>query len=147
MRFCQILAMRLSWVESIRPPVVSTRLTVRSQVQERAPSPSCFLLSRPFSSARHHAKADFSRPTWVDLLYRYFTPHSRECIASAIPLLSHNITSNAKYFTQPTDAPEPLALDWDDESLPEQVAQTGGFDVILYVLHACRRHIIHPPGI
>ncbi|KAF9648854.1 hypothetical protein BDM02DRAFT_3235344 [Thelephora ganbajun] len=52
-------------------------------------------------------------------------------LTSAIPLLSHNINFNAKYFTQPSDIPQPLALNWDDESLPEQVVDTGGFEVIL----------------
>jgi hypothetical protein len=48
-------------------------------------------------------------------------------------ILSHNITCNAKYFTQPPDTPQPLTLDWDEENLPEQVMEVGGFDAILYV--------------
>jgi hypothetical protein len=54
-------------------------------------------------------------------------------VASAMPILSHNISSNAKYFTQPPDLPQPLTLDWDEEDLPEQVVEAGGFDIILYV--------------
>ena len=45
-----------------------------------------------------------------------------------MPILSHNITSNSKYFTQ---SPQPLTLDWDEEYLPDQVIEAGGFDVIL----------------
>lgn len=52
-------------------------------------------------------------------------------LASAMPILSHNITSNQKYFTQPADSPQPLALDWDEEKLPKQVVDAGGFDAIL----------------
>ena len=50
-----------------------------------------------------------------------------------MPILSYNITSNAKYFTQPQDSPQPIALDWDVENLPEQVIEARSFDVILYV--------------
>ena len=56
-----------------------------------------------------------------------------ETTASALPVLSHNITSNQKYFTQPSDSPQPLALDWDEENLPKQVVDAGGFDAILCV--------------
>ena len=61
-----------------------------------------------------------------------------------MPLLSHNITSNAKHFAQPPDILQPLVLDWDNESLPEQVIQTGGFGVILYVPPACRKRAVCP---
>ena len=61
------------------------------------------------------------------------SPYSQKETASAMPILSHNIESNAKHFTQPQDSPQPLALNWDEENLPEQVAEAGGFDVILCV--------------
>ena len=73
-----------------------------------------------------------SRLTWVGILHYYFTPRLQRRTESVIPLLSHNITSNAKHFIQPPDAPHPLTLDWDDENLPEQIVQAGGFDAILY---------------
>jgi len=133
MRFCRTPATRSSWVECIEPMTLCVRLTVCSQVQGQVSSPSFFPLSGPPHSARHRAKVVSSRPTWVGLLHLSFTRHLRSSIASAIPLLSHNITSNAKYFTQPADTPEPLALDWDDKGLPEQVTQAGGFDAILCV--------------
>ena len=88
---------------------------VRSQAQGQVLSPSFFLLSRPFGSARHHAKVAFSRLTWVDLLCPHFPPRLQERIASAIPLLSYNTTSNAKYFAPPTDVLEPPASGWDGE--------------------------------
>jgi hypothetical protein len=50
-----------------------------------------------------------------------------------MPILSHNITSNAKYFTQSPEPPEPLTLDWDEQNLPEEIIETGSFDLILYV--------------
>jgi len=50
-----------------------------------------------------------------------------------MPILSHNISCNAKYFIQPPDSPQAVVLDWDEENLPEQVAEVGGFDIILYV--------------
>jgi hypothetical protein len=62
-------------------------------------------------------------------------------VASAMPILSHNISSNAKYFTQPPDLPQPLALDWDEEDLPEQVVEAGGFDIILYVFDPSFGHL------
>ena len=66
--------------------------------------------------------------------HRYFPPSLQKRTASAMHILSHNVTSNAKRFTQPPGpSPQPLALDWDVENLPEQVTETGSFDVILYV--------------
>ena len=56
-----------------------------------------------------------------------------ETTASAMLILSHNITSNQKYFTQPSDSLQLLALDWDEENLPKQVVDAGGFDAILCV--------------
>lgn len=50
-----------------------------------------------------------------------------------MPILSHNISRNAKYFIQPLDSPQAVVLDWDEENLPEQVVEVGGFDIILYV--------------
>jgi hypothetical protein len=64
-----------------------------------------------------------------------------------MPLLSHNITSNARYFTQPPDVPQPLALDWDGERLPEQVVQAGGFGAILYVPSYVRERTTSPASI
>ena len=61
------------------------------------------------------------------------SPHSSRRIASAMPVLSHNVSSNAKYFIHPQDSPQPLVLDWDEENLPERVLEAGGFDIILYV--------------
>ena len=103
------------------------------QAQGLASSPSFFPLSGLLGSAKHHAKAHFSRPICVGVLCPGLSPYSRKAAASAMPILSHNIASNAKYFTQPPDTPQPLALDWDEEDLPEQVAEAGRFDVILYI--------------
>ncbi|THH16232.1 hypothetical protein EUX98_g9337 [Antrodiella citrinella] len=52
-------------------------------------------------------------------------------IASAMPLLEHNISRNEKLFTFPAIRPQAVVLDW-DEPLPDEVhAVEGGFDVIV----------------
>ena len=67
-----------------------------------------------------------------------------------MPILSHNISCNAKYFIQPPDSPQDVVLDWDEENLPEQVAEVGGFDIILYVSNSSfgylTEHTIFLPG-
>ena len=131
--FCEILVIRLSWVGCTQPPTVRARLNTRSRVQGQASSPSFCLFSRLSGAARYHVKVNSSRLTWVDPLHNHFSPHLRVSLASAMPLPSRDVISNAKYFTQPADAFQPLALNLDDECLPEQVVQAGGFDVILYI--------------
>ena len=50
---------------------------------------------------------------------------------SALPLLTHNVSTNSTLFEEPFQ-PRPLALDWDEEKLPSEVlAVEGGFDVIV----------------
>ncbi|RPD52647.1 hypothetical protein L226DRAFT_460788 [Lentinus tigrinus ALCF2SS1-7] len=52
-------------------------------------------------------------------------------LGSALPLLQHNITTNANLFSTPSSHPTPLELDW-DEPLPEDVRSVdGGFDAIV----------------
>lgn len=51
---------------------------------------------------------------------------------SALPLLTHNVSANAMLFNSPAARPKPLALNWDDRDLPEEVRGVhGGFDVII----------------
>ncbi|KAJ7760518.1 putative methyltransferase-domain-containing protein [Mycena metata] len=45
-------------------------------------------------------------------------------VASAMPLLQHNITAN-------TSSVEAAVLDWDDEEFPECVRECGAFDIII----------------
>jgi hypothetical protein len=53
-------------------------------------------------------------------------------LASAMPLLSHNISSNAQSFSSASLHPKAFSLDWDDEELPPEVqSDEQGFDVIL----------------
>ncbi|PIL25291.1 hypothetical protein GSI_13180 [Ganoderma sinense ZZ0214-1] len=50
---------------------------------------------------------------------------------SALPLLTHNVATNGILFKDPL-RPQPLALDWDEETLPSEVRTVeGGFDVII----------------
>nr|VWO95929.1 Secreted protein 1 [Ganoderma boninense] len=50
---------------------------------------------------------------------------------SALPLLEHNVTANDPLFKDSL-RPQPLALDWDEETLPSEVlAVEGGFDAII----------------
>ncbi|KAI0700024.1 putative methyltransferase-domain-containing protein [Cerioporus squamosus] len=52
-------------------------------------------------------------------------------LGSALPLLQHNIATNASLFTSPPSYPRALELDW-DEALPEGVRSAeGGFDAII----------------
>ncbi|RDX50268.1 hypothetical protein OH76DRAFT_1349222 [Lentinus brumalis] len=51
-------------------------------------------------------------------------------LGSALPLLQHNIATNASLFTGPSSHPRPLELDW-DEAPPEEVRSAGGFDAIV----------------
>ncbi|KAF8624025.1 hypothetical protein AX17_007231 [Amanita inopinata Kibby_2008] len=61
-------------------------------------------------------------------------------LATAMPLLEHNIAMNCDFFPEKTGVrPEALVLDWDDEGLPEYVQtfatnadnETRGFNVII----------------
>ena len=101
------------------------KLKSRPQAQGLALSPFLFLLSGLLCSAKHHVKAHFSPPVWVGLPCPPPLPYSRKRVALATSILSHNIKSNTKYFTQPQDSPQPLALDWDEENLPEKVEEAG----------------------
>ena len=90
--------------------------------------------------------------------------------SSPVPPL-HTIITNTHSICDPTSlsphksqcqifhparcAPEPLSLNRDDEGLPEQVIQTGGFGAILYVPSYISRkqpilqapeHVLFPPG-
>lgn len=97
-------------------------------------APLFFLLSELCSSEKHCTKVNSSQPTWVSIPCHYFgSPNLSRHIASTILILSHNISSNVKYFIQLLDLPQPLVLDWDEETLPEQVIQAKGFDIILYI--------------
>ena len=126
--------MSLNWVEWTQSPGVCARLTVYSQVQGQVSSPSSFLLSEQHGSERHRARVKISRQTWVGSPHRYFrSSRLPRRIASAMPILSHNISCNAKYFVQPSDLPQAVVLDWDEENLPEQTVEAGSFDIILYV--------------
>ena len=50
---------------------------------------------------------------------------------SALPLLTHNVSTNGALFGE-SFRPQPLALDWDEETLPGEVlAVDGGFNVII----------------
>ncbi len=50
---------------------------------------------------------------------------------SALPLLTHNVSTNDALFKEPF-RPQPLALDWDEETLPSEIlAIEGGFDAII----------------
>ncbi|KAH9931814.1 putative methyltransferase-domain-containing protein [Fomitopsis serialis] len=53
-------------------------------------------------------------------------------LSSAMPLLEHNISSNASLFSSDASRPRALTLDWDEQTLPPEVSATqDGFDVIL----------------
>ncbi|KAH9893559.1 putative methyltransferase-domain-containing protein [Cubamyces lactineus] len=53
-------------------------------------------------------------------------------LESAMPLLEHNISANGSLFNSPAMRPRPLVLDWDDETLPQDVvAVDEGFDAIV----------------
>ncbi|OCH87795.1 hypothetical protein OBBRIDRAFT_759177 [Obba rivulosa] len=64
-------------------------------------------------------------------------PAEKGCIiatdlASAIPLLEHNIECNDGLFSCPSARPQALVLDWDEERLPDEVlAVEEGFDAII----------------
>ena len=51
-------------------------------------------------------------------------------LGSALPLLQHNVTTNATLFAHSSVRPTPSTLDW-DEALPEQVRSVGGYDAII----------------
>lgn len=58
-------------------------------------------------------------------------------LASAMPLLQHNILTNGHLFSAnlPYTRPSATVLDWDD-TLPEAVtAHGGGYDIVMYALH------------
>ena len=66
----------------------------------------------------------------VPLLYATLTKACSICDPTS--LSQHNFRT--KYFAQHTDTPEPLALNWDDESLQSKSQlQAGGIDRMLYV--------------
>ncbi|KAH8103850.1 putative methyltransferase-domain-containing protein [Cristinia sonorae] len=52
-------------------------------------------------------------------------------LASAMPLLEHNIAQNAHLFTSPSMQPRAIVLDWDENIPPEVSAVKGGFDFII----------------
>ncbi|KZT66140.1 hypothetical protein DAEQUDRAFT_696103 [Daedalea quercina L-15889] len=55
-------------------------------------------------------------------------------LPSALPLLEHNISSNASLFRSDATRPKGLILDWDEQSLPVEVSRVQeGFDVVMYV--------------
>lgn len=53
-------------------------------------------------------------------------------LASAMPLLEHNIATNLPLF--PNAPPKAYVLDWDDKDLPDFIQDfTDGFNAIMYV--------------
>lgn len=53
-------------------------------------------------------------------------------LASAMPLLEHNIASNDSSFTCSSTRPRAVVLDWDEERFPEEVSDIQhDFDVII----------------
>lgn len=53
---------------------------------------------------------------------------------SAMPLLEHNIRTNAHLFSSANTSPRAVVLDWDDERLPTEVTDVEGrFDMIVWV--------------
>ncbi|KAH9830026.1 putative methyltransferase-domain-containing protein [Rhodofomes roseus] len=52
-------------------------------------------------------------------------------LASAMPLLEHNISNNASIFRSDASRPRALTLDWDEPLPPEVSSVQDGFDVII----------------
>lgn len=51
-----------------------------------------------------------------------------------MPLLEHNISANARFYSASHTRPQALVLDWNDERLPAEVATVNaGFDLIVWV--------------
>ncbi|EKM50155.1 uncharacterized protein PHACADRAFT_213908 [Phanerochaete carnosa HHB-10118-sp] len=53
-------------------------------------------------------------------------------LTSAMPLLEDNISANKAMFCSASATPQPIVLDWDEQSLPSRVTEIGSsFDVIV----------------
>lgn len=75
-------------------------------------------------SYNHHRSA-YARPFFL------VTTSLNMSVASAMPLLQQNISTNAKILST-SSCPEAVVLDWDKE-IPETVKQERGFDMVVWV--------------